>query len=88
MNQREAMRETLALVKSRVQLWYDSIPPATCEEVGLYHFEDMLTKVDDTKNFFSEAKLGRWLGWIQGAAAARGLLTLEEAKKINFKWKG
>jgi hypothetical protein len=41
----------------------------------------MQSRVDDT---FSQAKLGRWLGYIQGVAVNSGYATLDEMKRINF----
>jgi hypothetical protein len=32
---------------------------------------------------FSDAKLGRWLGWAQCAVVASGVATLTDMKEIN-----
>ena len=68
MNQLAAMKVTLDLIRRR-------------QDEAMDHFEDMYERASQGE--FSEAKLGRWLGWIQGAASANGLMTLDEAKEIN-----
>lgn len=85
MNQRAALQDTLAKLRANGM--------ATCEieEEGcdFDHFVDMHNRIlaaDHNGTPFSEAKLGRWLGWIQGAASACGFLTLDEAKHINQRW--
>jgi hypothetical protein len=91
MNQLDAMRDTLLLLQSRFDL--EKTVPASEPSVTLKHFVGMLEEasfaghpqIDPDGRPFSEAKLGRWLGWIQGAATARGLLTLEEAQAISRK---
>lgn len=78
-----AMRDTLAVVNRRADLALTSREGCT-----LNHFRQMYQKVlkdhdPTTGKKFNEAKLGRWLGWMQGAAAAQGWLSLSEAKDIN-----
>lgn len=87
MNQREALRETLALALERD---YDAIS-FEIEGVDYPHLVSMMKRVDadfDTtaQSGFSEAKLGRWLGYAQGVLVATDTLTLEECKQINMKW--
>lgn len=48
----------------------------------LAHAIDMQRRITPD---FSEAKLGRWLGWIQAAAVANGIGTLETYKTINME---
>ncbi|MCW2315277.1 hypothetical protein M2322_000811 [Rhodoblastus acidophilus] len=62
-------------------------------ETSIEHMRDMMRRIDTNSdatapNGFSEAKLGRWLGWLQGVACGLGVLTLEEAKAINMRWAG
>lgn len=83
-----AMRETIEVCKK------NGMHQTTVElrpGCDFNHFEYMLKSVQLGKNpqggdGFSEGKLGRWLGWIQGAAAAAGYITLEECKEINKRW--
>jgi hypothetical protein len=77
MNQRQAFKETIELATARnMPLWYDS-------EVGLAHIKGMYERITDD---FSEAKLGRWLGWAQCAVVAAECATLDEMKAINKRW--
>lgn len=59
MNQTDAFRETVKIAEQR------GMPEMPGSELGLHHLRTMLTTVNTSK--FSEAKLGRWLGWAQGA---------------------
>lgn len=62
------------------------------ESLGPEHVRQMVSTVEfhqhpDTRSEpFSEAKLGRWLGWLQAAATAARALTLEECKEINRRY--
>lgn len=49
--------------------------------LSLQHLRDMLRKMQTEG--FSEAKMGRWLGWMQAVAVSSTLMTLEEFKVIN-----
>ena len=55
------------------------------------HLNDMLKQMVENANpqdpdgGFSEAKLGRWLGWMQAAGCAMGVLNLDDAKTINIR---
>lgn len=57
------------------------------EATGPYsaeHFNDMIRQANDGSiNEFSEKRLCRWLGWMQGVLGARDLLTLEDVKEMN-----
>jgi hypothetical protein len=79
MNQLEAMRETVSVYREWSKHWTLD-QPVTYEECSLAHMEDMLRRVEANPEKFSPAKLGRWLGWMQGAMTAVGALTLEQAK--------
>lgn len=62
------------------------------DSLGPGHVRQMVSTVefhqhpDTPSEPFSEAKLGRWLGWLQAAATAAGALTLEECKAINRRY--
>lgn len=70
MNQRSAFTTTVELLKLRVPE----------DNPMLIHIIEMEPRLEP---HFSEAKLGRWLGWIQGVACGLNWMTLEEAKEIN-----
>ena len=65
---------------------------AYCEfetkEVNFWHLQDMLEQITENPERFSEAKLGRWLGWAQCAVVAGGYGTLDDMKQINRKNNG
>lgn len=77
-----AMRETINLAIDACQLNDDS-PLDNEGPCSIYHFEDMYSRITAD---FSQAKLGRWLGYIQGVLCARGIVTLEELKRLNEKY--
>lgn len=84
MNQIEAFRETLNAVG-------DKWPETDNEASSLQHMYSMLARMEANSDptapdGFSEAKKGRWLGWMQGCAFCLGLISLEECKQINKKW--
>lgn len=79
MNQKYAMQETIQLALSR---GYDDISFEQ-EGVDYAHITSMYSRVTSD---FSEAKLGRWLGYIQGVLVPNAIITLEEAKEINKRW--
>lgn len=84
MNMRHAMRETLELARSRD---YDNV---SFEEVGVDfdHLVSMQLRFESADPPFSEAKMGRWLGYVQGVLVANGCLTLEECKQLNARYAG
>ena len=78
MNQREAFRDTIELAAQR------GMPERPGEELGLDHIRGMFARIGDE---FSEAKLGRWLGWAQCAVVAAGVgVSLEDMKELNRRW--
>lgn len=80
MNQRAAFLETVRLA---IDLGMPEEPDTT---LGLAHMRDMLTRI---RADFSEAKLGRWLGWAQCALVAANVgVTLEDVKRINMRHSG
>lgn len=86
MNQREAFRETIELAAKR------GVPDLPGSDYGMDHFYAMKIRIDNDAasdadgRQFSEAKLGRWLGWLQGVLCAQGWVTLEEMKQLNKRW--
>lgn len=60
---------------------------ADCEfeipEVNYWHLQDMCEQILREPQRFSEAKLGRWLGWAQACVVAGGYGTLHDMKAIN-----
>lgn len=75
MNQRQAFKDTLDLAEGR------DMPLLEGTSYGLEHLRDMWFRLD--KNF-SDAKVGRWLGWAQCAVVMNGIATLEDMKQINL----
>jgi len=83
MNQREALAETikLAMIAGMDQVSSDN------PDLDFPHLWDMYQRVINEPEAFSEAKLGRWLGWIQCAVVAADVgLTLEDMKDINTRF--
>lgn len=56
--------------------------------VNYDHLLSMLYRIQQEPWNFSEAKLGRWLGYAQGVLVANGCLTLDECKEINKRHVG
>jgi hypothetical protein len=77
MNMREAFAETVDIALNR------DMPMDEGSPLGLAHLLDMEERISDD---FSEAKLGRWLGWAQAAVVSHGKLTLEDMKQINRRY--
>ena len=83
MNQLAAMKETLECAGAMGLLNTSSDNP----ELDWPHLCDMFERARIGN--YSEAKLGRHLGWIQCAVVAAGIgLTLEDMKQINLKHSG
>lgn len=85
MLQKKALIETIARWKE-LQSENGTLVPVE-HSMTIEHAEDMLARIEEaeeTGDRFSEAKLGRWLGWVQAAAVAAGVgMTLEDMKEIN-----
>jgi len=81
MDMRKAFDATIELARERDMQWVSTTLP----ELGFAHIVDMRERMPDD---FSEAKLGRWLGWAQAAVVAAGCGTLEEMKQINKRFSG
>jgi hypothetical protein len=76
MNQRAAFDETVALAVEREMRGEGSL--------GLDHLLDMQARVHLGQ--FSEAKLGRWLGWAQAALVDANVgVSLEDVEQINHR---
>lgn len=77
MNQRRALRETVELAERH------GMPDLPGSDVGLSHLRSMVQTVEVSD--FSDAKLGRWLGWAQCALVAANVgVTLADMKKLNM----
>lgn len=79
MRQLEAMEATLNHARDRGMAMLES----ATEGVDYKHLISMYVRAEAGN--FSEAKLGRWLGWMQGVIVALGFGTLEEMKRINME---
>jgi hypothetical protein len=78
-NQLEAFRDTIRLAEMA------GMPEGHGSDIGLAHLQEMLAAAQSES--FSEAKLGRWLGWAQCAVVAANVgLTLADMKSVNTKW--
>lgn len=77
-----AMHETLELAGQRGYEQSGTVG----DGVSLIHLEDMCRRMSESTGTMSPTKMGRWLGWAQGVLAAKGVITLEEAKQINMRW--
>jgi hypothetical protein len=84
MNMREAMRATLDLARDR---GYGDIE---FDEIGvdMEHLQSMCDRAEASEEPFSEGKLGRWLGYMQGVLVANQCVTLEEMKELNKAFAG
>lgn len=82
MNMQGAFEELISVWKLRDATWTRPYR-ALADELSLQHAEDMLSRITPE---FSEAKLGRWLGWAQAAMVAQGLASLDEMKELNKKY--
>lgn len=84
MNMRGAMKATLDLARNR---HYGDI---SFEEKGVDfdHLSSMVERVESGEIEFSDGKLGRWLGYMQGVLVANDICTLEEMKHLNKEFAG
>lgn len=79
MNQLGALRETVQIAEQC------GMPEMPGTNLGLDHLRSMLAILNSSE--FSDAKLGRWLGWAQCAVvAARVGVTLEDMKALNIRF--
>jgi len=81
-NQLAAFRDTITLAEERGMPEYGG-------ELGLAHLRSMYERAQAFQadwSTFSEAKLGRWLGWAQCAVVAAAIgLTLDDMKALNMR---
>lgn len=76
MNQLAAFRDTIALAR------FHDMPEKPDSEFGFAHLRSMLERAESGE--FSDAKLGRWLGWAQCAVVAADIgVVLDDMKYIN-----
>lgn len=76
MDQIAAFRDTIALAEERGM-------PEWGGELGLAHLKSMYERAQ--AEGFSDAKLGRWLGWAQCAVVAAAIgVDLDDMKQINL----
>lgn len=76
MNQQEAARETLRQAK---EVWPNN-PIVKDHSFSLEHLEYMMDRMFEG---MSDAKRGRWLGWMQAVVVAQTVLNLDDMKRIN-----
>jgi hypothetical protein len=76
MNMLAAFDDTIRLAEDR------GMPQIGTPGLDLAHLRDMRSRITPS---FSEAKLGRWLGWAQCAVVASGCASLEDMKTVNLK---
>jgi len=75
MDQISAMHDTVELARRR------GMPLREGTDQGLEHMVSMAERMGAG---FSDAKLGRWLGWAQCLAFCEGVLSLQDCKQINL----
>lgn len=54
--------------------------------VDFNHLKSMKDRIDENPKGFSEGKLGRWLGYMQGVLVANQCATLEQMKELNKRF--
>lgn len=82
MNQREAFDATVRLAVASAMPEGDA-----ADGLSLAHLREMRQAIETGE--FSEAKLGRWLGWAQAALVAADVgITLDDVKAINMRHAG
>lgn len=78
MNQRGALKATIKLAEERGMPEEHQFP-----SLSLSHIRSTESRLEPG---YSDAKVGRWLGWAQCAVVASGLATIEEMKAINKEY--
>lgn len=81
MRTRDAMKATLAAARAAGHQHREGWPPG----VDFAHLESMVERADPA---FSEGKVNRWLGYMQGVLVATGTLTLDQCKAIKKEFAG
>jgi hypothetical protein len=64
----------------RIDRLFDPDPEVAVGSTGDRHLRWMLGQVVEKSDVFPVDKLGRWLGFVQGVLAARGLLDVSEER--------
>lgn len=98
MNQLRAMQDTIKLMEDSLRRIAEDGDAGGDEIMRIerldpslrpQHLREMLAVMEtginphDTERDFGEAKMGRWLGWAQGAVVAMGLADLDDMKALN-----
>ncbi|QIG74001.1 hypothetical protein PP935_gp226 [Rhizobium phage RHph_N34] len=83
MNQLQAARDTIALARSFGMHEFPYHADLD-ESIQFPHLEDMLRRMEKMGDK-SEAKLGRWLGWMQCAVVVMTPASLDDMKVINVR---
>ncbi|QIG68160.1 hypothetical protein EVB55_225 [Rhizobium phage RHph_Y68] len=83
MNQLQAARDTIALARSKGM---DKQPYRLDLDASIQfpHLEDMLRRMESMTEK-SDAKIGRWLGWMQCAVVVMTDATLDDMEEINIR---
>lgn len=78
MRQLDALEATVRLAERRRYT-------GSSRDTSIGHLRTMLSRATEgvAAGTFSDAKLGRWLGWVQGVLCEAKVITLNEAKEIN-----
>lgn len=79
MNTLKAIEDTLQLAREHGMDNCD----VQIEGCNYSHLADMYSRIVAEPQLYSEGKLNRWLGWIQGVVVATDFGTLEQMKEIN-----
>jgi len=69
-------------IEVALELGIASLPPVI-PEFSIEHLLDMQVRANTNAHDMSDEKLNRWLGWIQAAVVASGVMSLEDVKTIN-----
>lgn len=77
-----AMQATLELARERDYQFIEFEQPG----VDYEHLVSMYNRVIAEPDQFSEGKLGRWLGYMQGVLVANDTCTLDEMKELNKRF--
>lgn len=85
MNMRGAMVATLEAAKAEN---YDDIEfeITGVDFIHLVSMYDRIVGADVIGEPFSDAKIGRWLGYMQGVLVANGACSLDQVKEINRRF--
>ena len=79
MNTMAAMEDTMKLAQT---MWFEHHHPTPAsKELTFAHLVYMAERM--RKNYMSDDKLNRWLGWMQATVCSWGVATMEDMAKIN-----